>query len=116
VVDAETGLEEMGERTMAHVMNQGRGQEGLSSSSDLGVFVIGLQVFHHLRHQMEYAEGVNQSVMIGSRESQIAYAKLVDATESLDFGAVQDVEQPTVFLPLDTDVVVEWITDDLRGH
>src|SRR5271157_1598911 len=97
-------------------MDQGRSEERLSRSSDLSVFVIGFQVLHHLGHEMEDTQGVNQTIVIGTRVSQIAKAELVNAPESLDLWAVQNVEQPTVSLPVDADVVVKGITDDLRGH
>ena len=116
VVGAQARLKEVGERAVPHIMDQGRGKERLSCSPDLGVFVIRLQVLHHLGHEVEDTQGVNQTVVIGTRVSQIANAELVNAPESLDLGAVQNIEQPTVSFPVDADVVVKGITDDLRGH
>jgi hypothetical protein len=101
VVSAQARLKEVGERAVPHIMDQGRSEERLSCSSDLGVFVIGLQVLHHLGHEVEDTQGVNQSIVIGTRVSQIANAELVNAPESLDLGAVQNIEQPTVSLPVD---------------
>ena len=102
---------------MADIMDQRSDEHGRTPVAGLGVFVRDpSEVAKGLLGQVDDAQAVSEPVVIGSGVGQVADAKLVDATEALHLGAVEQVDQPPVLLGVDADVVVERVTDNLRGH
>jgi hypothetical protein len=91
MVDAQARLEEVREWAMTNIVQEcGRQQYGSRTLGDASL--IAFQMLQCLLHQVDHAETMRQAVVIGARVGQSADAQLVNATQALNFGAVQQLQ------------------------
>lgn len=87
MVDAQARLKEMREGSVTHVVDHRRGKQWLAPAANLRI--VNAKLVDGLLHQVQHAQAVGQPTMVGARIGQVAHAELVDAPQSLHFGAIE---------------------------
>jgi hypothetical protein len=101
---------------MPDIMDKRCRQQWRTTTIEVFVVVPRFDVLQGLLHQVQHAETVRQAVVVGTGVCDVAHAQLMNPPQSLNFRAIEQVNQPAVTLAVDADIVVERISEDLGRH
>jgi hypothetical protein len=96
-------LQGVGERGVAQIMQQRRGQRQLT------VLLLELQSLAHEVSHVIRAQGMLETSMVGAREDQVRQAQLLDPMQSLQLRTVQQFQENAVDLYAAVHTVVNYL-------
>jgi hypothetical protein len=97
-------------------MDESRREERVPSRVRLSILDGRSQVTERLLGQVKDAQAMGEAAVIGAGVGDVAETELMDPPQALDLGTIQQIEEPTIPAPVDADIVVQRVAEDLRGH
>ncbi len=106
----------MREWTVANIVDQSCREQRSTSTIEVLIIVTRLDMLECLLHQVQHPKTVRQTIMVGTGVREVAYTKLMNPPQSLDFGTIKKFNKLAITLAVNADIVVERIPEEFGRH